>query len=155
MGKALNDRIKAKQEIPAVSEAIINLLIAAEQVRGWIEQACSQHGLTQAQYNVLRILRGAGGEGHSRCEIANRMIERAPDVTRLIDRLETQGLAERVRSGEDRRLSITRITKKGLDVLDALEPRLTDFSAKFAARLPEEDCRELSRLCEKIYNAGG
>jgi DNA-binding MarR family transcriptional regulator len=151
MGKALKDRIKAKQEIPAVSEAVFNLLIAAEHVRGWIEQACSQHGLTQAQYNVLRILRGAGSEGHSRCEIATRMIERAPDITRLIDRLETQGLAERVRSGEDRRLSITCITKKGLAVLDDLDPRLHEFTVRFAARLSTVECRELSRLCEKIY----
>ncbi|MBV8202771.1 MAG: MarR family transcriptional regulator, partial [Acidobacteria bacterium] len=108
-------------------------------------------GLSASQYNVLRILRGVHPEGHPRCEIARRMIERAPDVTRLIDRLEKRGWVERDRSPRDRRLSISRITPSGLELLERIGPRLEQAQREFAERVPPDDCRELSRICEAIY----
>jgi DNA-binding MarR family transcriptional regulator len=79
------------------------------------------------------------------------MVERAPDVTRLVDRLEDQGLVERDRSTEDRRLSITRITKKGLKLIDELEPTFITVLKDLSGRLSKDDCLDLSRICESIY----
>ena len=133
---------------------MLNLMVAADHIRTRIDHACAEYGITHGQYNVLRILRGVYPEGHPRCEIAARMIERAPDVTRLVDRLETQGLVERDRSAEDRRLSLTRITKKGLQLLDQVDPALAGVYRYFTERVSRRDCRELSRICEGVYAEG-
>ena len=79
------------------------------------------------------------------------MLEKAPDVTRLVDRLEHQKLVERVRSDEDRRLSITRITQAGLDLLNTMDPAMQRLNREFGERISRRDCRELSRICEGIY----
>ena len=73
-------------------------------------------GLSPTQYNALRILRGAGDQGRSCSEIAERMINHDPDITRLVDRLERRGLVARSREGRDRRVITTRITLAGLDL---------------------------------------
>lgn len=151
MGKALQKRImQARFESPT-QEAILNLLIAANHIRQRLDRACAEHAITHGQYNVLRILRGAP-EGHPRCEIARRMLEKAPDVTRLIDRLEQQGLVERGRAEADRRLSVTRITRKGINLLNRLQPRIDEAHQFFADRVSLADRRELSRICEGIYD---
>lgn len=152
MGEVLKRRIK--QTAPFASpaqEAMLNLMVAADHVRGLVDQVCAGFGLTHGQYNVLRILRGAHPEGHPRGEIAARMLERAPDVTRLVDRLEAQGLVARDRSDEDRRVSLTRITRKGLKLLEAMEPAMAAEQRRFGQRLSRQDYLELSRLCEEIY----
>ncbi|MEW6211103.1 MAG: MarR family transcriptional regulator [Acidobacteriota bacterium] len=153
MGKALQKRImQARFESPT-QEAILNLLIAANHIRQRLDRACAEEGITHGQYNVLRILRGAP-EGHPRCEIARRMLEKAPDVTRIIDRLTEQGLVERGRGEEDRRLSVTRITRKGMNLLDRLQPRIEEIHRYFADRVSLADRRELSRICEGVYDEG-
>lgn len=151
VGDGLRQRIKqAKFDSPA-QEAMLNLLVAAGHVRQLVEEACTSTDITHAQYNALRILRSAHPKGFPRCEIAARMVERAPDVTRLIDRLERRGLVERSRVTEDRRLSVTRITRAGMDVLRKLEPRMHDIQRQFSSRVAHRDLRELSRICEEIY----
>src|SRR5277367_1900398 len=120
MGETLKKRISQERfESPQV-EAILNLLVASDYLRGKLDDVFAQFGISSGQYNVLRILKGAHPDGHSRCEVVRRMLEKAPDVTRLVDRLESQGLAERDRSDTDRRLSITRITEKGLELIRKL-----------------------------------
>jgi DNA-binding MarR family transcriptional regulator len=151
MGDALRHRIQQTRFESPAQEALLNLLVAADHLRARTERLCSEFGLSASQYNVLRILRGVHPEGHPRCEIARRMIERAPDVTRLIDRLEKRGWVERDRSERDRRLSISRITPAGLELLARIGPRLEVAYREFAERVPPEDCRELSRICEAIY----
>src|SRR5262245_14449734 len=103
---------------------MLNLLVAAGHVRQLVDDACASAEITHGQYNALRILRSGHPKGYPRGEVAARMVERAPDVTRLIDRLERRGLVERARTPEDRRLSITRITKAGLDLLRRLDPHV-------------------------------
>jgi DNA-binding MarR family transcriptional regulator len=151
MGDALRHRIQQTHFESAAQEALLNLLVAADHLRARTERACSEFGLSASQYNVLRILRGVHPEGHPRCEIARRMLERAPDVTRLIDRLEKRGWAERDRSARDRRLSISRITPAGLELLERIAPRLELVQRELADRVPPDDCRQLSRICEAIY----
>ncbi|MBA3440374.1 MAG: MarR family transcriptional regulator [Pyrinomonadaceae bacterium] len=130
---------------------MLNLMVASDHVRSRIDRICADFGITHGQYNVLRILRGIYPEGHPRCEIAVRMLEKAPDVTRLVDRLEAQELVERDRSEEDRRLSLTRITKKGLTLLDEMAPRFRDVQTYFSERVSRRDARELTRICEGLY----
>jgi DNA-binding MarR family transcriptional regulator len=152
MGEALKAKIKqqADFESPAV-EAFLNLIVATDAVRAPFESVCAKHEISQSQYNVLRILRGAGKAGHPRCEIAGRMTERAPDITRLVDRLEKQGLVERDRSDEDRRLSVARISRTGLELLDRMEPELTDVKRKISEKMSNAEWIALSSLCEKLY----
>ena len=152
MGEVLKKRLKQKKDIPAREELGLNLRIAANILESRFEKAISNFGITGSQYNVLRILRGVYPEGHPRCEIASRMLEISPDITRLIDRLEKQGLVVRDRTGTDRRQSITKITAKGLKLLNEIQPVVEDEHKQAAKNLTAEECRELSRLVEKFYN---
>lgn len=151
MGKGLARRIKQTRPLPPSEEALLNLMIAADHIRARIDRACGNFGITNGQYNVLRILRGAYPDGHARREIATRMLERAPDVTRLVDRLEAQGLVERSRAEQDRRLSISRITETGLDLLERMAPAIDEVNRYFGKRVSRRDCRELTRICEGLY----
>ena len=104
----LNRRIRQSRFESPQHEAMLGLLVAAGHLRERIEAVCARHRVTGGQYNVLRVLRGAHPDGYPRWDIARRLIERAPDVTRLIDRLADSGWVERTRSNSDRRLSVTR-----------------------------------------------
>jgi len=152
MTTKLQHEVKKKRPFESPEqEAALSVVRTSDQLQIRFARLLRQHGLTPSQYNVLRILRGVHPEGHPRCEIARRMLERAPDVTRLIDRLEKRGWVARDRSERDRRLSISRITAAGLDLLEKIGPSLEGVQRELAARLPQSDCRELSRICEAIY----
>jgi DNA-binding MarR family transcriptional regulator len=151
VGDVLKRRIRQSRFDGPAQEAMLNLLVAAGFVRQLVDDACAAADITSGQYNALRILRGAHPKGYPRGEIAARMVERAPDVTRLIDRLEKRGLVDRVRVPEDRRLSVTRITKAGLDLLKRVDPHVHEIQRQFASRVAVRDLRELSRICEQIY----
>jgi DNA-binding MarR family transcriptional regulator len=133
-----------------VQQAMVRLLTVAGRVQQELNDICAVEGITHDQYNVLRILRGAQPDGHPRYEIAERMMSRAPDVTRLLDRLERAGFIERVRSGEDRRLSVSRITRSGLALLDTLDPEVHALHARITRRLTADEQRELGRLCSTM-----
>ena len=136
MTDALKAKIKQRTDFdnPA-GEAMLNLMAAADAFRGRMDRLFAAYEITSGQYNVLRILRGAGCGGHPRCEIAARMVERAPDITRLVDRLEKQTLVIRERSDEDRRQSVARISEKGLELLDRIEPELIEFIGQFSQKM--------------------
>jgi DNA-binding MarR family transcriptional regulator len=141
-------RLKQTRAFTTVAdEAIVSLLVAAGLLNQRLNDVCRRHGITHDQYNILRILRGVHPEGHPRFEIANRLIRRAPDVTRLIDRLERQGLVERGWSPENRRLSIATITGAGLALLGELDPELHALEQEMVAGLSAGELRELSRVC--------
>lgn len=154
MGKALRQRLKQSQFESDTQEATLNILVTANYLRQYMNAICAEFDITHTQYNVLRILKGVHPNGHPRSEIICRMIEQAPDVTRLIDRLEKQGLVERIRTDQDRRLSIARITQKGITLLQNMHKYVDRFDRVIGDRLTQEECRELSRLCERIYAAG-
>lgn len=151
MTDALSRRLKQARFSSAQQEALLSVAVAAGTINDLVDKACGPFDLTRQQFNVLRILRGVHPEGHPRCEIAQRMVERAPDVTRLVDRLQARGLVRRVRSGQDQRQSITRITPKGLKLLEAIQPALDAQSATLVGKLSEKDCHELSRICAQIF----
>ncbi len=154
MGKTLTARLKQERFDSAGQEAVLNLFVTGHFLKTKYEAVTAGFGITGAQYNVLRILKGALPDGYPRCEIISRMIEPAPDVTRLIDRLIKEGLVERYTSSEDRRLSLARITLKGIKLLDNMKNSIKKFDNFLLGKLSEEECQMLSSLCEKIYNNG-
>lgn len=111
------------------------------------------HGITPTQYNVLRILRGAGADGLCRGEVMERMIARVPDVTRLLDRMETQGLIARARSSEDRRYVTTTITQRGLDLLDALDEPVVELHERHLGGIARDDLRALIDVLSRIRHS--
>jgi len=105
----------------------VALLMAADRLSQDAEQLMKEHGLTGTQYNVLRILRGAEPDGLPCKGIGDRMISHDPDMTRLLDRMETRGLITRERQSDDRRVVRTRITAQGLDTLRKLDAPVQDL----------------------------
>jgi DNA-binding MarR family transcriptional regulator len=126
----LKQELKQRKPFRSVRhEAHLSILRTAAELEHAMESAVKPHGITATQYNVLRILRGAGPGGLCRHEIGTRMLRRVPDVTRLLDRMEDLSLVVRVRDGDDRRYVTTRVTDAGLTILATLDPvvdRLTD-----------------------------
>jgi DNA-binding MarR family transcriptional regulator len=104
--------------------------------------------LSPAQYNVLRILRGAGPEGATCGEVIERLIQRDPDVTRLLDRLERRGLIDRGRDARDRRIVRTRITPRGLDMLASLDEPVDELHARRVGHLSDRQMADLRKLLE-------
>lgn len=153
MGSGLKRRIKQAHFASPQQEALLNLSVAAAFLREESERVVSEFDITLPQYNVLRILRGVHPDGHPRGEIAVRMLDRAPDVTRIVDRLSAKNLVERDRSGDDKRQSITRITREGLKLLERMDGPMQQAFDEVASRLSARDCRDLSRLCELLYDA--
>lgn len=151
VGQVLRRRLRQTRFESPVQEAILNVLVASGHLRERVDRLLASHRLTSGQFNVLRILRGATPAGLPRCEIAARMLERAPDVTRIVDRLVRSGYVERGRSEEDRRHSIATITRRGLTLLERLDPEVRASTEDLAKRITEREAETLSRLCEKLY----
>jgi DNA-binding MarR family transcriptional regulator len=154
-GKLKDEIRKAKPFASAEQEAFLNALRTADVLTRGLADLLKPAGLSPTQYNVLRILRGAGGgaagEGRpalSCGEIAERMITAEPDVTRLLDRLEKAGLAERERSTEDRRVVRARVTEKGLAVLERLDGPVLELHERQLGHLGRERLRQLIELLE-------
>ncbi len=131
-------------------EAVLGLLRTTDMASERIANLITPHGITPQQYNVLRILRGAGKEGLHTLTIAERMIERAPGITRLLDRLETKGLVTRNRLSDDRRCVVCRITRDGLDILAQLDDPVNQAEVELLGMLSAKDQKELIRLLDRI-----
>jgi DNA-binding MarR family transcriptional regulator len=147
----LERRLKTNRPIsdPA-TRALMNLDLADAHFQEDFEAATLTEGLSMSAYNVLRILRGHP-EGHPRTEIAQRMVYRRSDLTRLIDGLIRRGLAERIRGRRDRRLSVTRLTPKGFKTLARLDPLIDGLVEQYRRKLSVRELEELSRLLEAFY----
>lgn len=109
--------------------------------------------LTEQQFNVLRILRGAGNEGLPTLTVADRLIEHTPGITRLIDRLEAKQLVRRERPEQDRRQVYCFITKTGLDLLASLDPEVEIGARRIMKHLNKTDMQNLLAILEKIRDA--
>lgn len=152
MTEALSRRLQQTAFATPAQEALLSLLVAASTLNDVMDQVCERHDITRPQYNVLRILRGARPGGHARCEIARRMVDRAPDVTRLVDRLQARGLVKRKRGNSDQRQAVTCITEKGVKLLEVMHPEIEARVDGLVERLSQGDCHELSRLCARIFD---
>jgi MarR family transcriptional regulator, organic hydroperoxide resistance regulator len=140
----------APRRTPIPEEMLfLDVVRTAEVLSRPLAQLFKGKDLTPAQYNVLRILRGSP-DGLTCGEIANRMITRDPDITRLLDRMEKRGLISRGREERDRRVVLTRITAEGLDLLASLDQPVRDTHCRLLGHLGAErlvTLRELLELC--------
>jgi DNA-binding MarR family transcriptional regulator len=138
----------------AEQEAWLSIDRTAAMLRHRLTEELRPHGITGAQLNVLRILRGAGEGGLCRHEIGDRLVAQVPDVTRLLDRMEEGGLVSRERSDADRRLVRTRITPDGLALLDRLDAPLVEMHRRWLGHLTPEQLRTLSELLALARQGG-
>jgi len=142
--------IKQNKPFPSKSEeAAVTLLRTADVLRRVIGTVIEPHGITSQQYNVLRILRGAGERGLPTLEIAERMIESTPGITRLIDRLETKKLVSRERCLTDRRQVFCRITASGLSLLSALDAPVIEAADSALGVLKKTELASLIDLLDR------
>ncbi len=151
----LRHEIKQRRRFhSAEEEAFLNLQRTADVLARGMEQALKPAGLSHTQYNVLRILRGAGPSGLACREIGARMLTHDPDVTRLLDRLETRGLITRSREKGDRRVITTRITRKGMNILEQLDQPMEQALKGQLGHLRNAQLRRLTELLELVRAPG-
>lgn len=151
---SLCENAMERQPPPAREEVIPELLRTADVVRRRIASLLAPFRVTPQQYNVLRILRGAGPMGLPTLEIGERLLEETPGITRLIDRMDTHGWVVRQRSREDRRQVICRLTPAGNDLLTQLDPIVAGAPDAVLNHLPETSIRQLRTILARIRQPG-
>jgi len=132
------------------AQAFVSLQKAADGLGQQVEQLLKANDLTAAQYNTLRILRGAEPEGLACSSIAERMISHDPDMTRLLDRMEKRSLITRERQKDDRRVVKTRITPQGLELLKTLDQPVYDLHKSQFAHVPGARLKLLIELLDQV-----
>jgi DNA-binding MarR family transcriptional regulator len=154
MRRALQAEIRQTRPFKSLEEeAYLNLVRTAAELEHALAQELKPYGLTATQYNVLRILRGAGEAGLCRNEVGERLVRPVPDVTRLLDRMEETGLLSRRRGGDDRRYVTTRISRHGLDLLSRLDSKIVDFHRRHLGNLKERSLRALIDLLTEVRDS--
>jgi DNA-binding MarR family transcriptional regulator len=150
MTAKLRDEIRqGKPFASAEVEAYLNLLRTSDALVHGVEEMLKPSGLTQTQYNVLRILRGAGSEGLVCRELSERMVARDPDITRLLDRLEARRLVTRMRDRKDRRAITVRITGGGVRLVGRLDQPIAMLHRRQLSHMGQGRIRQLIRLLEQ------
>lgn len=150
MSKPIKKRVQHNKFEHTAQETSIGILVVADLIRSHLENVCQEMGITHAQYNVLRILKGAYPSGLPRYEITNRLIEKAPDVTRLIDRLIKLKYVIRTQSPTDKRMSVAMITKKGTVLVEKLNPIILNVHQTLVGKIPQKDQLVLIKACNLI-----
>ena len=135
-------------------EATLSVMKTADLLRRHLTRQLEPHEITPQQYNVLRILRGAGKAGLPTLSIGERLIEETPGMTRLLDRLEFKGLVRRVRCEQDRRQVLCYITDGGVRLLAELDPVLAANEKVMAGTLTGAEAESLVVLLEKMREHG-
>jgi DNA-binding MarR family transcriptional regulator len=145
----LQSEIKQSKPFRAPEEeAFLNVLRTGEALMQGVAAVLKPFGLSPTQYNVLRILRGAGAAGLACREIGERMVTHDPDITRLLDRLEARRLVSRSRDRKDRRVITIRITEGGLELAGQLDEPIRDLHRKQLGHLGAARLRTLTSLLE-------
>ncbi len=152
--RTLQQEVQKKNpfELPE-EEAYLNLLRTQETLYDHFSKMFKRYGITQPQYNVLRILRGIGGDGVRTLDLVKPMVNRVPDITRLVDRLERAGLISRNQTKEDRRVVLVSITQKGLELLEKLDEPVQFELKKQLSHLEPGELETLNQLLLKARNS--
>lgn len=146
--------IKQRKPFPSRGEeALVTLLRTTDVLRRRLGAVVEPHGITMQQYNVLRILRGAGPEGLPTLEIAERMLEQTPGITRLIDRLESKKLVLRERSTDDRRCVYCRITAAGLQLLARTDGPVRESADQMFHIVNKKELAQLVGFLDRLRDA--
>jgi DNA-binding MarR family transcriptional regulator len=147
----LQAEIKQSKPFPSpTAEALLSILRTAAILDHHLAEVLRPYGITTTQYNVLRILRGAGHRGMCGREVGERLVSKVPDVSRLLDRTEELGLIKRERDPEDRRHVTARITEEGLAVLEKAAPELEAVERQRFGRLDPEGLQRLITALEDV-----
>jgi DNA-binding MarR family transcriptional regulator len=155
MSKSLQSEIKQTKPFPSLrAEALLGILRTAAVIDHHLGEALKPHKITTTQYNVLRILRGAGRKGLCGREVAERLVSKVPDVSRLLDRTEELGLISRERDSGDRRHVTARITDKGLALLDRATSDLEVVERQRFGRLDPAVLEGLVAALGHVRNGG-
>ena len=150
MGQSIQAEIKQRKPFTCREEELfLNLLRTWDQLMRGLTEVLKPADLSPTQYNVLRILRGAGSEGLACGEISERMVTRDPDITRLLDRLEKRGLVVRSREKADRRVVTARIAPDGLELLKRLDEAVTRMHKAQLGHLDAKSQEGLIKLLEQ------
>ena len=153
MRKTLHDELKMTRPFKSVEEeALLSIARTAALLEHAGAEALKPFDLTITQYNVLRILRGAGEEGLCRNAVGERLVTRVPDVTRLLDRMEATGLISRNRGNQDRRFVTTYITDKGMKLLEKIDRELPAIHTAILGHVSQKRLRDLISLLEEVRN---
>jgi len=131
-------------------EAILSVYRTSDVLQRLFVKLVEPHGISLQQYNVLRILRGAGKEGTPTLDIADRMIEKTPGITRLLDKLEAKHMVRRKRCPEDRRQVLCWITEAGLNLLAELDKPVVQASVTSLQSLTQGELKQLISILEKV-----
>ena len=135
---------------PALEERVfVSLVRTADALSRAGEALLKPYSLSGTQYNILRILRGAGDKGLACREVGCRLISRDPDITRLLDRMESRGLIVRAREAQDRRVVKTRITAEGLRLLAELDKPVQETHRRQLGHLPARELQQLLDLLDR------
>jgi DNA-binding MarR family transcriptional regulator len=147
MSRSLDTEIQQTKPFTSLEEeAFLGLQRTASLLLQALGRELKEHDLTPAQYNTLRILRGAGPDALTCGEIGERLVSPGPDVTRLLDRLETSGLIARLRDSQDRRVVRARITEKGVSLLASLDEPVERTLGQLLGPLGPEKLKTLVQL---------
>ena len=140
---------KPSPQPPLQELVFVSLMRTTEALSRGAEVLLKPYNLSATQYNILRVLRGAGENGLACREIGCRLITRDPDITRLLDRLESRGLIARAREAQDRRVVKTRITADGLRLLKELDQPVQEFHRRQFRHFPAKQLRQLLNLLDR------
>lgn len=153
MATDLKADLKQKKPFPSLhEETTLNIQRTANLLGDCFDDVLKPYGITRTQYNVLRILRGAEPDGLCRNEIRERLINRMPDATRLLDRMESAALVVRSREENDRRMVRTRITPNGRQIVDDLDEPVTAEHRRQLGHLSSDELETLIRILTKTRN---
>ncbi len=146
----IQTEIKQGKPLTPEQEVLLTIQRTADAVQRRVDELFKAHGLSATQYNVLRILRGAGKDGLPCGAIADRMVTRDPDITRLLDRLDKMGFIVRERGQRDRRVVTTKITDQGLRILKQLDKPVTELGLLLVRDLSKAQMDLLVSLLDTV-----
>jgi DNA-binding MarR family transcriptional regulator len=150
MAGRLKREIKQTKPFSSLQEEVVlSMIRTADQLAAPMNEVLRQENLSLSQYNILRILRGAGEKGLPCGEISERMVRRDPDLTRLLDRLERRGLVTRSRGTKDRRVVRATLSEEGFRLLEALDETVRKTMKQVLAHVPREKLQTLSELLDE------
>lgn len=143
--------IKTENQLPPKRRLIISLLYAANRANEQVGEALKPFDLSAPQFNVLRILRGQKGKPANLSTIQERMVSKMSNTTRLVDKLISKKLVERVTCEKNRRKVEITITVKGLELLKELDPEIDRAEAAVTSNLSEKETEQLTELLQKLW----
>lgn len=147
MASKLQEEIKQGKPFSDVrQEAWLNVQRTAAQLTHYLEHQLRPYGVSPTQYNVLRILRGAGGSGLCQYEIGSRLVAQVPDVPRILARMEKAGWVRRVRGDEDRRMMMVSLTREGATLVNTMDGAIDQMMDGAFGAMAEPDLERLNNL---------